>query len=280
VREQAARRLARGCAAGTALALGAVLAFVLWRGAGVLRVEPPAAFLLGGRWDPPEHFGAAPFLLGSAAVGALALALAALPALAASLYLGRRARPAGRLALRTVLEVMLGIPSVVYGLLGLTALVPVVRQLGGGAGYGVASAGVLLAVMVLPTAVGVGADCWGAVPAAWEEASTALGATAWETFRWILLPAAARGLGGAALLALGRALGETMAVSMVVGNAPVAPAGLFTPTATLTSEIALEIGAAPYGSPWSDALYALAGVLLLGAFLITWGARRLRDAPA
>ncbi|HAK74944.1 MAG TPA: phosphate ABC transporter permease subunit PstC, partial [Sporomusaceae bacterium] len=125
------------------------------------------------------------------------------------------------------------------------------------------AASVILAVMILPTIISISEDAIRAVPKPLEEASLALGATRWQTIWRVLLPAALPGILTAVILAMARAVGETMAVQMVIGNTPQLATSLFMPTATLTSEIVIEMGNTPFGSTWGNSLFLMALVLLL-----------------
>ena len=154
--------------------------------------------------------------------------------------------------------------SVVYGYVGLVVLVPWLRETFGQAtGFGLLAASLILAVMILPTILSISTDALQAVDPSLEEASLALGATWWQTVQHVVLPAAAPGILTAVVLAMARAIGETMAVQMLIGNTPQLAVSLFSPTATLTSNIVVEMGNTPFGSVWGNALFLMAFVLLL-----------------
>lgn len=221
--------------------------------------------LLGGTWSPEEgRFGVLPMLLGSLAVTAVAVLLAAPVGIGLALFLTEVAPPALAAAVRPALQGLAGVPSVVYGFVGISLLVPAIRRGLGGPGFSLLAGGVVLAVMILPTIAAVAEDALRAVPAAYREGAAALGATPWQTVRRVLLPAARSGLTAAVVLGLGRALGETMAVLMVTGNAASPPRSLLDPVRTLTGNIALEMAYA--AGAHRQALFAT-GALLLGLVL-------------
>jgi phosphate transport system permease protein len=216
-----------------------------------------AAFFVTSTWDPVAHeFGALPFIYGTVVSSALALALAVPLGLGAAVFLAEQAPGWLRHPVGFLVELLAAIPSVVVGLWGIFALVPWVRRVlqpalgsalgvlplfaGPPLGIGMLSAGLILAVMVVPFIVAVGTAVLRAVPATQREAALALGATRWETTRTAVLPYARSGIVGAVFLALARALGETMAVTMVIGNVPQIRASLFAPAHTIPAVIANE----------------------------------------
>lgn len=247
-----------------------------WRRLGVLR------FLVSGEWDPVrEQFGALPFVYGTLVTSAIAI-LAALPvSVGLALFLSemgpRRLRPPVAFAI----EVLAAIPSVIFGLWGLFVMVPWLRTTvqpflqrtlgflpffqGPAMGLGYLAGGLLLAVMILPTIASVTIEVLKTVPLSLKEGALALGATRWEAIRMAVLPYAWPGVVGAALLGLGRALGETMAVTMVIGNSPEIHASLFAPGYSLPAVIANEFAEAT-GAIHVGALAAL-GLVLFGITL-------------
>jgi len=160
--------------------------------------------------------------------------------------------------------VLVGIPSVVYGWLGLTILVPGIATVFHlPDGDSLLAAGIVLSIMILPTVISLSEDALRVVPGALREGSAALGATRFETIVKVLIPSASSGLAVAVILGVARAIGETLAVQLVLGNAAIFPTSLLQPAAALTSEIVMEMGNAPDGSPWKDALFSMAFLLLL-----------------
>ena len=229
------------------------------------------AFLTGTTWDPVMgEFGAFPFLVGTLASSLLALLICIPFSLAISLFLGELFREgAASTVLKSAVELLAGIPSVIYGFWALLALVPLVRQLQiwlGVPPYGVGlfTASLILAVMIVPYSASIGREVIVLTPAELKEAAYSLGATRFDVVRKVVLPYARSGITAGILLAWGRALGETMAVTMVIGNANNLPSGLFSPANTMSSVIANEFTEA------TDPLY-LSSLIEIGLllFLVT-----------
>ena len=248
------------------------------------------AYLTGTDWDPVTGaFGALPFVYGTLVTSAVAIALALPVSVGLALFLSemgpRRLRPPVAFAI----EILAAIPSVIYGLWGLFVLVPVLRDpiepalgkvlgflplfQGPPIGLGFLAAGVILAVMILPTIASVAIQVLRTVPQSLKEAALALGATRWETIRMAVLPYSRAGIAGAALLGLGRALGETMAVTMVIGNSPEIRASLFAPGYSLPAVIANEFAEAT--SDLHVAALAGLGLVLFGLTVVLNALARL-----
>ncbi|MBI5507316.1 MAG: phosphate ABC transporter permease subunit PstC [Deltaproteobacteria bacterium] len=232
-------------------------------------------------WDPVrELFGAAPFIFGTIVSSLLALAIAVPVAVGVAIFLAELAPAWLRTPASFVVELLAAIPSVVYGLWGVFVLAPWLRDtvqpalaaalgflpfFGGPArGFGMLAGGLILAIMILPTIASVSRDVMVAVPTSYREAALALGATRFETVQVAVLPHAKAGIVGAVILGLGRALGETMAVTMVIGNRAEISASLFAPAATLASVIANE-----YAEATSDLYLAALSELGLMLFAVT-----------
>lgn len=215
------------------------------------------SFLFTSKWDPvAEHFGALPLIYGTIVSSVLALLIAVPLGIGAAVYLSEVAPPWIRPPISFLIELLAGVPSVVYGLWGIFVLAPWLRTqvqpaLGATLGFlplfqgppygvGMLAAGLILAIMVVPFIIAVSREVLLAVPNTQREAALALGATRWETTRLAVLRYARSGLIGAILLGLGRALGETMAVTMVIGNRPEISVSLFVPGYTMASLIANE----------------------------------------
>lgn len=165
--------------------------------------------------------------------------------------------------MQSVVELLVGIPSVVYGFIGLTVVVPFVRSHFGGSGYGILSGAFVLFVMVLPTITSMTVDSLKAVPKHYKSASLALGATEWQTIWRVILRAALPGIMTAVVFGMARAFGEALAVQMVIGNASLLPTSLTNPASTLTSVLTMGIGNTVMGTVANNALWSLALVLLL-----------------
>jgi phosphate transport system permease protein len=223
-------------------------------------------FLFGTVWRPgQEQYGILTMIVGSVVVTVGSLLLAVPLGIACAILLAEVAPYRVRQILRPAVELLVGIPSVVYGLVGLVLLVPAVRELGGN-GFSVLTASIVLTAMVLPTIISITEDSIRAVPTAYKEGALALGATHWQTIRKVLLPAARSGIGAAIVLGMGRAVGETMAMIMVIGNSITFPKTPLDPARTLTGNIAVEIGYA--AGTHRSALFATGIVLLIFILMI------------
>ncbi|MBP2020127.1 phosphate transport system permease protein [Symbiobacterium terraclitae] len=277
--DRTARIVLTASAALVALVIAAILLFVGSEGLRLFLDVSPFEFFFGLTWNPPlGRYGALPFLVGSLAATAIALLIGAPLGLAGAIFMAKISPPWMRAVLRQASNLFVGIPSVVYGYIGMTLLVPWVREHLGGQGFGVLVAGAILAIMVMPTILGVSEDALRAVDPALEEGSLGLGATRWQTIWLVTLPAARPRILAAIILAFARAFGETTAVQMVIGNSPVLVRSLTHGTATLTSQIIMEMGQTPPGSPWNRALFMMAfGLLmvsLLMILLVRWVSNR------
>lgn len=225
----------------------------------------PWEFFFSAKWAPEgQQYGALSFIVGSLEVTLLAVLIGTPLGVAGALFLAKVAPRRLRAVMRPAMDLYAAIPSVVYGYIGITVLVPFLREFfGAQTGFGVLAASLVLAVMILPTILSLSDDALRSVPHPLEEASLALGATWWQTLSRVLLPAAMPGILTGIVLAMARAIGETMAVQMLIGNTPLIASSLFSPTATLTSNIVVEMGNTMFGSTWSNGLFLMALVLLL-----------------
>jgi phosphate transport system permease protein len=224
--------------------------------------------LLSSSWHPLKgEFGFYPFIVGTLAVTAMAMILAIPVCLLSAIYLSEYAHRRLRELVRPVIDLLAGIPSVIYGFWGVIVVVPLVRALGHAVGspttgYSLLSGGIILAIMVFPIIISVATDVLQSVPAEATEASLALGATRWETVKHVVLRGALRGLMAAIVLGFARAFGETMAVLMVVGNVPKVPTSLFDPAYPLPALIANNYGEM-MSIPLYDSALMLAALVLL-----------------
>jgi phosphate ABC transporter permease protein PstC len=190
-----------------------------------------------------------------------ALLFGASLALACATYLSEYAGRKTKLFLKPALELLAGIPSVVYGFLGVVYIVPLIREHLGGPGFSILSTSLVLGIMILPTIISISFDALMSVPPGYREGSLAMGATKWQTVYHVVLPAARSGILASFILGMGRAIGETMAVIMVAGNALKIPTSLTDPLRTLTSNIALELAYA--SGDHRSALFSTGVVLLV-----------------
>jgi phosphate transport system permease protein len=226
-------------------------------------------FLFGSTWDPVRSvFGAFPFLLGTLATSFLALVISVVFSIPVSIFLGEyTTHGTAATFIKSMIELLAGVPSVIYGFCGLFLLAPLVRILEVHlgvvpAGVGIFTASLVLAIMIIPYSASIGREVISLVPSDLKEAALSLGATRFEVIRKVVLPYAGSGIGAGILLSLGRALGETMAVTMVIGNTNFIPKSIFSPANTLASVIANEFTEAT-GSLYLASLIELGLVLFI-----------------
>lgn len=275
LREKGMRVVFLGAACASILAVALICIFLFANGVPAIAKIGPLRFLLGETWRPANDlYGILPMILGSVYVTAGALVLGVPVALLSAVFLARFCpRPLYRL-IKPAVNLMAGIPSVVYGFFGLIVLVPLTRELFGGKGYSMLTASVLLAIMILPTVIGVAEAALRAVPESYYEGALALGATHERSVFFAVLPAAKSGVFTGVVLGAGRAIGETMAVVMVAGNQARMPAGLLKGIRTLTANIVLEMGYA--ADLHREALIATAVVLFVFILLINLALQLLK----
>jgi phosphate transport system permease protein len=247
-----------------------IIWFVGVQGLSTFRQTSILEFFTSSNWSPEtNHYGALTFITGSLATTAIAILLGGPLGLAVAVFMAEIAPPKVRSLMRPATELFAGIPSVVYGYVGITVFVNIIRRTTQApTGYGLLVGGIVLAIMILPTVISISEDSLRSLPDTYKEASLALGATRWQTIWKILLPASLPGVLTAVILAMARAIGETMAVQMVIGNSPRFPNSLITPTSTLTSNIVMEMGNTPFGSTWNDALFMMSLILLFISLIL------------
>jgi phosphate transport system permease protein len=245
----------------------------------LLREGAPAFFqirlveMLGVRWYPIEGmYGLLPLLVGSLMVTVGAVAIAVPLGLTTAVYLGEIAPVWLREILKPIIEVLAGIPSIVLGFLGWVALAPLIQSAGADTGLTAFTGALILAYMSLPTIISITEDALYAVPKEYRDGALALGATKWQAIWRVQLPAARSGIVIAIMLGVGRAIGETMAVMLVTGNAANIPSlglgAFFQPVRTMTATIAAEMGEVAQGSLHYSMLFAIGIILFLITFLI------------
>ncbi|HEL1934837.1 TPA: phosphate ABC transporter permease subunit PstC [Streptococcus suis] len=243
-----------------------ILIFVAQRGLSTFFVDGVSItdFLFGSKWEPSSKiFGALPMISGSFIVTILSAVVATPIAIGAAVFMTEISPKRGAKILQPVIELLVGIPSVVYGFIGLQVVVPFVRSIFGGTGFGILSGVFVLFVMILPTVTFMTVGSLRAVPRHYREASLAMGATRWQTIWRVILNAAKPGIFTAVIFGMARAFGEALAIQMVVGNSAVIPTSLTTPAATLTSVLTMGIGNTVMGTVQNNVLWSLALVLLL-----------------
>ncbi|HHJ98633.1 MAG TPA: phosphate ABC transporter permease subunit PstC [Actinobacteria bacterium] len=266
LREALLKNLFLVCAVVAVAAVALIFVFTMARGWEVVKDPGLVAFLGGSEWSATlGRFGIMPLVVGTLAITIGSLVLGAPLAIGTAVFLSEIASPRMRAVVRPAVEMLAGVPSVVYGFFGLVILRPIVAEMTGGMGFGTLTASIILAVMIVPTIATLTEDALGSVPPGIREASYAMGATTWQTIYKVLLPAAKIGIIDATILGMGRAIGETMAVVMVAGNAPQFFKGLGAPIATLTSQIVIDMTYAT--GTHKTALFGLAIIL----FLISMG---------
>ena len=252
----------------------------------LIREGAPAFFDLspdtffGTRWYPIEEmYGLVPLLIGSLIVTFGAVIIAVPLGLTTAVYIGEFAPKGLAEILKPIIEVLAGIPSIVLGFLGWVALAPLIQNMGASTGLTAFTGSLILAYMALPTIVSITEDALYAVPKEYRDGSLAIGATQWQTVYRVVLPAARSGIVMAVMLGIGRAIGETMAVMLVTGNAANIPelnaAIMFSPVRTMTATIAAEMGEVAQGSTHYNVLFAIGIVLFLITFLINSLATKL-----
>jgi phosphate transport system permease protein len=277
--------------AATIILITVLLFFELYRSSGLSRQKFGWSFLTGTTWDPVAlEFGALPFVYGTLVTSALALIIGVPLGIGAAIFLAELAPPRISDSLAFLIELLAAVPSVIYGLLAIFTLVPVLRDyvapavrstLGflpffQGPSYGVSlmAGGTILAIMILPFIISISREVLLAVPREQREASLALGATHWETAWNVVVPYAKAGIIGSVFLALARALGETMAVTMVIGNTPKISASLFAPGHSIAAAIANEFTEAT-SDIYLSALIELGLVLFFITIIVNAVARLL-----
>ena len=268
-----------------------LLVFELWQGSALPRHKFGFHFLATSVWDPiADQFGALPFIYGTIVTAAISLVIAVPLGIGAAIFLAELAPAGVSDTLEFFIDLLAAVPSVIYGLLGFLAVVPLMREyvqpalkkslgflpLFAGPSYGVGflTAGVILAIMVIPYIISVSREVLLSVPRDQREAALSLGATRWESTWKVVVPFARTGIVGSIFLALARALGETMAVTMVIGNTPTISASLFSPGYSIAAVIANEFTEAT-GDLYLQSLIELGLVLFLLTFILNGLARIL-----
>ena len=242
MKEAVLKNLFLACACVAVLAVILIFIFTFWKAIPVITQIGLGDFF-GLNWAPTEgHYGILALLAGSGIVTVGSLALGVPLAVGCAVFLTEIAGKKLASVVSTAVDLLAGVPSVVYGFFGLVILRPIVAKLTGGLGFGALTVWLVLAIMIVPTITTLTMDALRSIPMGIREASFAMGATRWQTIYKVVLPAAKMGIVNAVVLGMGRAIGETMAVLMVVGNAPVIPAGIASPLSTLTSQVALDMG--------------------------------------
>jgi phosphate transport system permease protein len=301
-REWITRSIFTFCAGVVIVAMVAIFVFVGLNAYQTFTVDhiKPLDFFFGTVWNPDSNqVGALILIVGTFSVTILAVLISTPISVAVALFVTEIAPPWARRFMQPVLELLTGIPSIIYGLLALQVLVPLIANVLSAIvepyytnGFGLPAAALVLTVMILPTITTISIDALGALPNGLREASLALGATRWQTIRKTLIPAASSGIFTGVILGMGRAIGETLAVSFIIGSNANSfpfqfvnyyPYILLHPTSTMTVQMLFDFAEAPVGSLNIHAIWTLAFTLLVIAFLLVvagrWVASRSSYAP-
>ena len=243
-------------------ALALITVFIFSRGIPIIARTGLINFIFGMSWAPGRgEYGIFPMIIGTVTV-TLGAAIIGVPiGICCSIFLSEYAPAPLRNIFRPAIQLLAGIPSVVYGFWGLLFIVPFIRNYLGGPGLSILAGSVILAIMVLPTVISISEVSILALPRQYKEGALALGLTHWQAIRSVILPAAKSGIVAAVILGIGRAIGETMAVIMVLGNAVAIPESILDPVRTLTTNIGIEMGYA--SGPHQEALFATGIVLFV-----------------
>ena len=273
LRESFIRRLFQASGMLAILILAGILALLIYTSVPAFKEIGFKEFLTSTRWDPtsPEkpEYGFLSMLASTVMITMGAMLLAFPLGVAVASYLSDVASPRVREIVKPIVELLAAIPSVVVGFIGLTLVGPFLARIFNlSNGLNALNGSLLLAIMALPTIISISEDSLNAVPAAYSEASLALGANVWQTLIKIKIPAAASGIIASLMLGMGRAIGETMTVLMATGNARAFPHGFLQSVRTLTANIAIELGEVPFFSTHYYALFALGLVLFQITFFI------------
>lgn len=270
--ERIAVALLRAAAGFVIFAILLLIVYLTFEGTKTFTVDkfPVWKFLFSNQYDPTSNAGgSAVFIAGTLLVTGFAIVVGGPFGIAVGVFLSEIAPTRMAMILKPAIELLVGIPSVVYGWLGLTLLVPLIRNVTPSpSGFSLAAAGIVLSIMILPTVISLSEDAFRSLPVSLREGAMALGSTRWQMITRVLLPSASSGLTVALILGIARAIGEALAVQMVIGNASQFPNGIFAPTATLTTEIVLDMGGATQGSFQEHVLFSMALLLLFIAMLL------------
>lgn len=270
LKERTVERLIIASGSTTIILVLLVFTFLLRDAFPAMKAVGLSKLVLGRGWYPlSDIFGMLPLIFGSLLVTAGAVVIGVPIGMAAAVYIGEVASPRMREILKPMVETLAAIPSVVIGFLGYLLLAPAIKDLCHiSTGLTALTGSIMLAFMAMPTIISISEDALHAVPQEYKAGSLALGASKWQTIRRVVVPAARNGILAAVMLGIGRAIGETMTVLMVTGNAAVIPQGFLQPVRTMTATIASEMGETVHYSTHYHALFAVGAILFLMTFVI------------
>ena len=261
-KEKLAGRIFFALALSSISALALITVFIIMQGAPIIAKVGFFKFVFGMEWAPSQgKFGIFPMIVGSLSVTLGAVVIGVPIGICCSIFLSEFAPATLRNIFRPAIQLLAGIPSVVYGFWGLIFIVPVIRNYLGGPGLSILAGSVILAIMILPTVITISEASILSLPYQYKQGAFALGMTHWQTISSVLMPAAKSGIVASAILGIGRAIGETMAVIMVLGNAVAMPESILDPVRTLTTNIGIEMGYA--AGDHRQALFATGIVLFI-----------------
>jgi len=250
------------CAGIVVLGVAIISIFIFREGWTVISKTGIADFVFGKKWAPTQGiYGIFPMILGSIYVTLGALMIGVPIGVGCAIYLAEIASPRLSAIIKPGIELLAGIPSVIYGLYGMTVIVPIIRDLFNNQGFSILAGGIVLGIMILPTITNISMDSIEAVPKEYKEGSLALGSSHWQAIIKVILPAAKSGIISSIILGMGRAIGETMAVIMITGNSTLIPESILSPARTLTGNIGIEMGYA--SGEHQRALFATGIVLFI-----------------
>jgi phosphate transport system permease protein len=270
------------CAAASVLVTVGIVSVLSWETLAFFREVHPVAFLTGTTWTPLFHnrqFGVLPLVTGTVLVSAIAMSVAVPGGLLSAIYLSEYARPGVRRVVKPVLELLAGVPTVVYGYFALLFVTPLLaRVVPGISTFNALSPGIVMGLMMLPLVSSLSEDALSAVPQGLREGAYALGATRWQAALGIVVPAASSGIAAAVILALARAVGETMIVAIAAGQQPRLTLNPLVPIETMTTYIVqVSLGDTPTGTVAYRTIFAVGMLLFVGTFGLNFVSHWLRE---
>jgi len=267
IKEKVMEKLLLLVALSSIAVLALITFFIFEQGLPLIWKIGPKAFILGQKWIPSKGlFGIFPMIVSSFLVTMGALALGIPLGLACTIFLCEWSPPSVGTVLRPAIQLLAAIPSVIYGFWGLIVLVPLIRNYLGGPGLSILSGSVILGFMILPTIISISEDSLKALPPTYKAGALAMGATHWQTIWRVMIPAARSGIVASIILGMGRAIGETMAMIMILGNAVKMPSSFLDSARTLTTNIGIEMGYA--SGAHRQALFATGVILFIIIMLL------------
>jgi phosphate transport system permease protein len=287
--ERAIERVLFGCTSVSVLVTVGILSVLVFETIQFFRTVSPFEFLFGTTWTPlfsNKQFGVLPLVAGTALVSTVAMAVALPAGLLTAIYLSEYAPPSVRRIVKPVLEVLAGVPTIVYGYFALLFVTPLLQQVVPGlAGFNALSPGLVMGIMILPMVSSLSEDALHSVPRGLREAAYALGATKAQTTTRVVVPAAFSGVSAAAVLAMSRAIGETMIVTIAAGQQPRLTGSLLVPIETMTAYIVqVSLGDTPAGTIEYQTIFAVGMLLFAGTFTLNmvshWLRERIREEYA